>query len=840
MLFHRSKLSVAIIATLTTSAYANDTKTSDFNEIHNSALTLNTIIVEAKEMNEVGKTTYTKEDLEKNPNSSKNITDFLKVNPNIQFSQAQQAAGSQGELKPSEISINGAQTFQNNFIVNGVSNNLLINPADSDSNTYHAFGTGSQAMAVNIDLLCELEVLDSNVSAEYGQFTGGVVNAKTCSPKTEIGKIHGSVTYDYTSSDWVRYNAITPLEEQLFEEPTEAYQKEYTKQGLSTSIYAKLSEQWGFNSYASKRQSIIPVASGFDNPKKIKQERNNSNIGSTFYYTPSENVKAKYGFDYSLLDSLNYTEGRRNSSSTIETETLTLFSELEHRLGSATLTHKLNFQNADSSRNSENNYGLIWHYAEGSKDWTNGKTVSEGAILGNLEQNQTAINYDIKAAFDTFKLGSSQHKITLGSGYNHTQVEWNRASNVYMSNATASNLKNLGEYICLADDLLCDATPTIQGWNGQYFANGTVYKAGEFSAKQNRFNAFAEDNIQWNDKLSTRLGIRADYDSLSSNVNIAPRTSLSFKPFSNNKLQLVGGWNRYYGQQTLGTELNDAIGELYYKLSRTDPNADWVEVKTNNATGTRRSELDTPFSDETVLGINTQFKNWDIGLKWVNRKYQDEISRTRTEQPKDGFNYSYEYANDGHGNSEIYTLTLKNREALNLLGSQHFFTFGFDYSEIFRSYTDYSDTYITADQNELVSYNGSIINWSDRPATNFNQPWTARVNWDISFDSSPIKISNFLSYKDSYDDITSNGKIDFNGEQIDSYVASEIKPKFTWDMRTTYDWKLSQNVYAIFGLTINNITNRTNTYVTGSTSKNKPRVMTEIGRQFIADVTFKF
>jgi len=52
------------------------------------------------------------------------------VNPNVQFSQSQLAAGFQGEIKPAEISINGAQTFQNNFIVNGVSNNLLINPAN--------------------------------------------------------------------------------------------------------------------------------------------------------------------------------------------------------------------------------------------------------------------------------------------------------------------------------------------------------------------------------------------------------------------------------------------------------------------------------------------------------------------------------------------------------------------------------------------------------------------------------------------------------------------------------------------------------------------------------------
>ena len=843
MKFAQSKLTIAILTTLSTYTFANQSPEITTESPNDSSLKLNTIVIEALN-NEIGKTIYSKENLQKTPNSSKNITDFLKVNPNVQFSQAQLSAGSQGEIKPSEISINGAQTFQNNFIVNGVSNNLLINPTDSTINQYNTFGTGSQAMAVNTDLLCELEVLDSNVSAEYGQFTGGVINAKTCAPQTEIGKIHGTVTYDYTESDWARFNAVSPLEEELFEEPTEAYQKEYTKQGLSANIYGKLSEKWGLNSYASQRQSIIPVMSGFESPKKVDQERNNTNLGSTFFYNPSETTKAKFGFDYGLLDSFGYSEGRRNSSSTIETETITLFSELEHRAGPTTLTHRLNFQNSDSSRESENNHGFIWHYAEGSKDWTDSKTVAEGAILGNLKQNQTALNYDLKAVFDNFKLGTTEHKVTAGAGYTHAEVGWKRASDVYLSNATANNLKNLANNTCLADDPLCDDTPTIQGWTGQYIAARTIYKAGQFAALQDRFNVFIEDSIQWNNQFTTRLGVRADYDSLSSNFNIAPRSSVSYKPFANDKLQFLAGWNRYYGQQTLGTELNDAIGTLQHKATRTNPQSEWEIAKSATSSGTRRSDLDTPFSDETVFGINTQIQNWDLSLKWVNRNFQDEISRTRTDIPKDGFKYSYEYSNDGHGEADIYSLTLKNREALKFAGTQHQFAFGFDYSDVFRSYTDFESAYKPADQEELISYDGKIMYWSDRPAQNFNQPWTARVNWDIAFDHAPVKISNFFSYKDSYSDmITVTNKADkfeYEGNLLDTYIASEIKPKFTWDMRTTYDWKISKDLNAIFGLTINNVTNRTNTYTTKSTIASKPRVMTEIGRQFIADVTFKF
>ncbi len=108
------------------------------------------------------------------------------------------------------------------------------------------------------------------------------------------------------------------------------------------------------------------------------------------------------------------------------------------------------------------------------------------------------------------------------------------------------------------------------------------------------------------------------------------------------------------------------------------------ETQTALSSGARSSALNTPFSDETVLGLNTQIQNWDLGLKWVKSKYQDEISKTKV-TPLDGSKFFYEYNNDGSGKADIYTLTLKNRQPI-AGDSQHLFALGFDYSEVFRSY----------------------------------------------------------------------------------------------------------------------------------------------------------
>lgn len=156
---------------------------------------------------------------------------------------------------------------------------------------------------------------------------------------------------------------------------------------------------------------------------------------------------------------------------------------------------------------------------------------------------------------------------------------------------------------------------------------------------------------------------------------------------------------------------------------------------------------------------------------------------------------------------------------------------------MYRSAPDYTENFTEEDLQELIYFDGKIMPYGDRPASNYNQPITARVMWNIGFDSLPLKISNFFSYKDTYEQVleaSSADKVVHDGVKIDTYTLQDVKPRFTWDVRTTYDWKVSKDYSAIFGLTVNNITNRNNLYVSGS------KLYSEIGRQFIADITFKF
>lgn len=91
-----------------------------------------------------------------------------------------------------QLAINGAFAFDNIFMLNGV---------DVNDNL---FGT-AQSLFIE-EAIAETQVITSGVSAEYGRFSGGVVNAVTKSGGNDLS---GSYRLNLTNPDWV---SETPFE----------------------------------------------------------------------------------------------------------------------------------------------------------------------------------------------------------------------------------------------------------------------------------------------------------------------------------------------------------------------------------------------------------------------------------------------------------------------------------------------------------------------------------------------------------------------------------------------------------------------------------------------------
>lgn len=827
MRFAYTPLQIAILSILSTHLYAQSNETTN-----EAAAKLTTIVSQAEAEDTVGVVVYTKEDIENTPNSSKNITNFLKVNPNVQFGNNFRSGLQQGELNAADISINGGLAYDNKILVNGVSVNNTLNPVGADeSNSTNQIMGNSQAASINTDLICNITVLDSNISAEYGEFTGGVVSAETCAPRTEVGEIHGNISYDYTSDSWSKINFPNKVEQQEYEDSTdESAQPYFTKQGISTNIYGKLSDTFGFNAFGSYRHSAIPLKTNFVESGEFDQKRTATNAGFEAFYDPNEFTSLKIGANFLENNGLYSKADILNSESTHASNSENFYINLKNKLDSVTLTQQLNYQTQQATRDtSQNTY--TWRTSE-NKNWGTGLNSFEGN-LGDINQEETRLEYSIKALFNPIISGDFKHQFKLGAGYGHYEAYWLRPEQTD-AYATPMDLKGLG---CLTNDGstldACDDSLTKDGkFKGQFLSAKTTYNAGQIDIRQDRWHAFVEDQIKWDKYLTATLGFRTDYDSVNKNNNVAPRTAFKINPFGTDIFNITTSWNRYYGLNSFVNELNDRIDQFEQKFSRTSATAGWTEKSKGKATFTYRSDLNTPYTDETLLGISSKFKNTALTLKWVNRDNKDQLRKTKM----DLTDYSYTYDNRGKSESEIYSLSIGNIAPIQFANTQHRISLNADYTETTRNFDNYDSLDILTATPEIY-YEGKIIDADDRPANEFNVPWTIRLNWDIALDNAPITINNFLSYQGKVDSLkrTAKGYTDAEGVKYDMFTPYTTKNKFYWDLKANYTLPTYKDTKTIFGLTINNVTNRSNTYI-NSAGDEKP----EIGRQFIADVTFKF
>ena len=852
MSFHYSPLQLAILAAITPSIYAQTEITIETTTEENSHI-LTPIVVQAEHLEDAGQTSYNAEQIKKMPNATKSISDFLKVNPNVQFGRDSESAGKQASLAPEEISINGAPSFSNKFVIDGVNTSNTFDPVgESADSNYYGFPANSQTANINTDLICNLSVIDSNASAEHGQFQGGVIAAETCTPQTETGKLHGTIGYDYTTDSWSSYNFVDSAEEQLFENNFETdHPKEYTTQGLSASVYAKLNEEWGFNAFGSTRNSRIPVLSGFSGADKVKTEEQNDNVGLTLYFNPNEQDSYQFGLQHYNYNKEGYYKNVIRSNYDIETITDTIFFNAKNKFNGFTLSQNLNYRTSELERNLLQNSSTIWYYSEGSKDWRDmqpGQTLTEGGFGGNLINKESTLSYDIKSEFNALDIAQTQHQFKLGAGYQHHEGSWERPEEMSLYTARS----NLGNASCAIGDLQCDeaylSISATQNWTGQYSRSGTYYSAGTFTARQDLWSIFAEDEITWK-KLKTRLGVRGDYDSLASNMNIAPRLNLEYRPFANEKLRFTTGANRYYGTTFLITELDEKSYKTQASLSRAttysptwsaDNNYGWIKNFPNSVSSAavRASDLNTPYSDEVMFALDGNINIFNWGLKWVHRDFEDQITENRIFKKNaigvDVLDYRT-YTNTDGGEADTFTLSLNTREPVTLLNTDHHFGLGLSYVD----QNTVKGSYKTADSNSLhdfVYLNGEFVQYNMLPTT--DSPFTARLNWNIKGKNVPFNLNNFFYFREgSTNYVKTNNEIEFApiNEMVPIYEERDFPSKFRWDARATYDYAISKDQTLTFGLTINNVLNKANKAVTESGSP-----YSEEGRRFIADLTYKF
>ena len=295
-------------------AHQGSLKALNFSTLNAADVVLDKVEVsaDANATKEPGKLTRADMDLITSKNHG--ITELLKGNPNVAFSAKNAKSVRAGELAPQDISINGASYYQNNFTLDGASINNDLDPKkrmwNNHNNIWSDSTIGSQAMSVDTDLLGSVEVLDSAVSARYGGFQGGAVNAKTRDPKSGF---HGVLSYSYTGGDWSKiYKDASAA--QRYDDGDLADMSDFKKRRYRVGAEGYLTQNFGLLLDYSRHRSVIE---NHYNKKQINQNlysfpddrQTNDNLFVKGVWGVSDKFTLKPSFLYSRLD--NYTSAKR-------------------------------------------------------------------------------------------------------------------------------------------------------------------------------------------------------------------------------------------------------------------------------------------------------------------------------------------------------------------------------------------------------------------------------------------------------------------------------------------------------------------------------------------------
>lgn len=772
--------------------------------------------------------------LDSTPSGNGDLTSALKILPNVQFDNAQLSSNTPGEIDPANISISGGLFYQNNFQLDGFNINNDLDPIGLNGLGWGGSATGgasqnlragrSQGFNVDTSLLDSIVVLDSNIGAAYGGFTGGVVEANVRAPRRD--RWHFDVSYQHTSDRLTKYHIHEDTRENFEYSSDENFQPNFSKHIVKANVEGWITEKFGIVGAFSTTRSKIPL--------KAYSEANRRG-GTDIYYNrtqtrQSDNYYLKTFWhitdDFTLEANLGYMPQFNEYFINTSKDSYYTMRSGGYQAGLKGIwdakfglwTNQLGYSFMENSRRSDKNYRLNWRYSAADKNWARSGTTNASAYayeggLSDVDQIQQSLDYKSDLLFEPVEF----MKIRVGAEFSYQYVNREVLKDYYY-NTTPTNLNGGScSYDAIFGVPLCSSATTANNWNGQYIKTLNIIRANKVDLDVFNYAFYAEDDIKVFDykdygEFSVRFGLRFDGDSYMDKDTVAPRFSTSYVlPWRGEGFdtRLNFGANRYYGRNLFSYRLYDSILAYTQTLTRANANSAWTISNANeNNKQFKFNELEVPYSDEVMIGVSQDLGVLNLSAKYIKRQGRDEIMRRQATQQAaaNGYarTYSY-YTNEGKSNSDIISVSLENTTPLQTLNISHHYLLAFDWTDVERSYNllNYDETYI---DNPDILYDGQVVKYHDRPVENFTRPYTIRLNTTHSVKFSAVKFlwNNFFRYRSAYDRMLSKctqSALNNTNNACSAYLAAyptieavyekrRLKGAFNWDMRVGLEFAL--------------------------------------------------
>jgi len=816
-----------------------------------------------------------------------NLNDILGMLPGVQYGESALDSSNISNIKPSEVSLSGAQGHQSSYNIDGINNNsrLSTGNAEADRNLLQDVSGHSQSTFVNLDLLDNIEVYDSNIPAKYGQFSGGLVNVHTtkAQKKPTLG-----VTYRQTSTNWSKFHVIKGPSQTG---SREVVLPEFNKQSLNLYLTTPLSTDSGL---VAQLQFLKSNETRDQLGTTKEQQQTNANVLLKYHYSATINDEITLNGYYAPYQGDYFDTNAKNSDFSVKGGGYSVSAQWIHDDSWGDITSQLSFNRSENSKTSAN-YWFTWNNIIG-KSWGNynNSIISLEGGYGDIDKIQQTVSLtsDLNLVMPTI-LGA-QSQLNIGIELSQQQQQFNRLTDsvLYNGAVTAPNIR-CGSYTfdCIetqlhrplneleqqlgrpidfgnVDDLLLYQANVITA--GQYFQTRQLAPKNDVNVAVNNLALYSELSLDYA-RVNLVAGLRYDYNDFFKQHNIAPRLRMSVDLFDDQRHQITAGLNRYYQADLTHYKLNQAITPMHQEVRRSYLNQPqtWQSELTSTGFLYRFTDTKTPFSDELSLAYRYQLFGGTLEAKWLNRYNKQAINRTKSFN--DDGQAILSGTNGGSSHYQRYSLSWmakfeqqhiefnvsKSSNTVDRASFDRLVEFNNEGNKAYAGTENLDDSDLIFFQYETLSYDpqteqlqpyttSDLISRHDLAleSQDYNRPYIANASWGIDF--SQWQISLHARYVSGQEAVYATGIMQqaklatstcsgcvINKKTYPVYAKYDRPSYWQLDGSLKYNWDITPNDRVVLSFDGQNILNQ-RTYQIGPLGNGS-----ELGRRFWLGISYQ-
>jgi hypothetical protein len=724
------------------------------------------------------------------------LNEMLGLLPGVQFSEQSYATEQVSNIKPSEVSIAGAQGYQSGYLIDGVSNNSRLSTGndEADRNLLQDVSGHSQASFINVQTLDSIEVYDSNIPAQYGQFSGGLVKVNT---KEAGDSPSWRLNYRQTSDDFVRYNPVYAAD---YNGSDSLALPSFEKQDVSALFSTPITENSGV---LLQFQQLTSTESKRQLGQLKPQTQTNTNGFVKYHHELTAQDTLTVSGMYAPYQGQYFDEYARNSDFTVDGGAWSLLLDWESHSDWLDVTTSLSWHESQNSKQAPS-YWLSWETLKG-KEWgaiIDSRSSSEGGY-GDIDKIQRSLSLKQDYQMAQTSLFNGVGQTVFGAELLKQASEFNRLESTVLYNGIVVNPQidcngynldcaptqylmslealeaQLGRPLVLTniDDLLIYQQNIAQV--GQYFQKRQVTEVGQAQATVHGLSLYGEQQIRW-PYLELTLGLRYELNDFLNQHNVAPRFRGAVDIFDDGDSVLIFGANRYYDADLSHYKLEQAIQPSFDEVRNTYQNRPlhWERLLKTQGAQINYDAIDTPFSDELSLAFRQQVFNGTLEAKWLKRLNKDQVNEIRGYNEQGGA--VLHAMNNGSSEYQRYSLSWMGRfeqqhleinlsyasnttDAASFDGSPFFIEAGKQYLDF--NYRDSELVFLqqqladptAANPNNMKTVNTLVTRDDmDYQRQDFNRPYIANISWGGSWGN--WHLSAYARYNSEQEVIYSTGR----------------------------------------------------------------------------------